>query len=60
MFAHAARRRKFERKAMQITRGDYANSLLNEKESPLEIVLKDKNDQCTMKILLPTQKRKAL
>ena len=60
MFAHAARRRKYETKAMQITREDCVNSLLNEKKSQLEIVFKDINDQCTIKILPPTQKRKAL
>ena len=36
--------------------GDCANLLLNEKKNPFKIMLKSKNKQCTMEILLPMEK----
>ena len=38
--------------------GDCANLLLNEKKNPFKIMLKSKNKQCTMGILLPMEKWK--
>ena len=39
-------------------RGDCANLLLNDKKNPFKIMLKSKNKQCTMDILLPMEKGK--
>ena len=38
--------------------GDCANLLLNEKKNPFKIVLKSKNKQCTMDMLLLMEKRR--
>ena len=50
--------RKYDRKAMQIIRGDYVNLLSMKRKSPWEIVVKAKNDERIMHILLPMQKGK--
>ena len=52
-------RRTHERKEMQLIRGDYANSLLDEKKKNLfEIVLTAKHDHCILYLLLPARKMK--
>ena len=50
--------RKNERKAMQMIRGDYVNLLSMKRKSPWQIVVKAKNDERIMHILLPMQKGK--
>ena len=43
---------------MQIIRGDYVNLLSMKRKGPWEIVVKAKNDEHIMHILLPMQKGK--
>ena len=51
MFGHTALRSM--RGRLLNNQMGFANSLLYKRENPFEMVLKAKNDQCTMLIILP-------